>query len=294
MPKSIKYLLYSSLTVALAAAGVTHYNSRPQLVHVEPSEYAPVMVYEQGGVRCMSFTSIEDANQQTCMSIDEPGRLEFGYVQMMASALFLHPSPKSVLVIGLGGASLSNALHQVLPDARIDSVELDPAVVRVARRFFHYETGPKQRVFIDEGRSYVEKANTENKQYDVVMLDAFGEGYIPEHLLTLEFLRQVQGILAPDGIMVTNTFVSSPFYEKESATYLAAFGEFYNVREEQDGNRVIAAYMGEFAGMAELKHNAQLLSNRMESIGIDVHQALKRFTLVEYDVDPADVLRDPM
>src|SRR5690606_35575889 len=104
------------------------------------------------------------------------------------------PEPSSILIIGLGGATLPVALHKLLPDAVIDTVEIDSAVVRVAQRFFAYETGPNQRVHVEDGRAFVGQAQRDGRQYDIVMLDAFDVDYIPAHLLTLEFLQQVRAI----------------------------------------------------------------------------------------------------
>ena len=55
------------------------------------------------------------------------------YPQMMLGALFVNPAPQSVLIIGLGGGTIPRALRELLPETRIDVVEIDPAVVRVAQ-----------------------------------------------------------------------------------------------------------------------------------------------------------------
>lgn len=109
---------------------------RDRLLHVEPSQYAPVVVFEQYGERCMNFEKIEGEGRQTCFELDDPDRMVFEYTRMMTSALFAKPDPKSILVIGLGGGTLPMALHKLLPAVTIDTVELDPAVVKVAQRLF--------------------------------------------------------------------------------------------------------------------------------------------------------------
>ena len=48
------------------------------------------------------------------------------------------------------------------------------------------------------------------------MLDAFDHEYIPEHLLTQEFLKEVKSLLAPGGVLAANTFSSSRLYDHES------------------------------------------------------------------------------
>ena len=64
----------------------------------------------------------------------------------------------------------------------------------------------------------------EQQRYDLIMLDAFDHEYIPEHLLTQEFLQEVKSLLAPGGVLAANTFSSSRLYDHESTTYAAVFG----------------------------------------------------------------------
>ena len=68
------------------------------------------------------------------------------------------------------------------------------------------------------------------------MLDAFDHEYIPEHLLTREFLQEIKGLLAERGVLAANTFASSRLYDFESATYYSVFGEFYRLKQRQPGD----------------------------------------------------------
>jgi len=252
---------------------VTH--SEPRLIHTEPSEFAPVLVFEEFGERCMNFNSMEDDGRQTCFNLQEPDKMAFSYTRMMTSALFVMPAPKHILMVGLGGATLPRALEKILPDAVIDTVEIDPAVARVAERYFGYKQGPRQRLFIEDGRDFVERAHRDGRQYDMVMLDAFDVDYIPPHLLTIEFLQHVRAILAPDGVLVANTFTRSRMYDRESATYAAVFGDFFNLRS---GNRVIIASPEPLPSDDTLTHNAHALAQRLAPFGIEVERALQRFS----------------
>ena len=266
--------------------------SGPRLLHTEPSEFAPVVVFEQYGERCMNFVEMEGEGRQTCLQLDDPDKLVFEYTRMMVSALFAKPDPETVLVIGLGGATLPTALHKILPEAVIDSVEIDPAVVRVARRYFGYETGPRQRVFVEDGREFVERARREGRRYDMVMLDAFDVDYIPPQLLTVEFLETLKGILAPGGFVVTNSFAQSGIYARESATYAAVFGEFFNLRAGLEGNRVIIASAGALPDAAEPRRNAEALARRLRPFGIELEPALARFATQPDRHEGVEVLRD--
>lgn len=285
-------LAVSALVLVLTGQRAGSDTSEARLLHIEPSEFAPVVVFEQYGERCMNFTEIESSGQQTCFQLDDPDKMVFAYTRLMASALLAKPDPASVLIIGLGGGTLPVALHKLLPEAVIDTVELDPAVLRVAQRFFGYETGPRQRVHVEDGRAFVERAGREGRRYDMVMLDAFGVDYIPAHLLTLEFLRHVRSILAPGGLVVANSFTRSRMYERESATYAAVFGEFFNLRSGLGGNRVIIASAGSLPDETLLQRNAAMLAERLKPFGIDAEDAVSRFSIVRGGHEDAEVLRD--
>lgn len=272
------------LTYCLSSTGAA-----ARLIHTEASEFAPVLVFEEYGQRCMNFNTIEDNGRQTCFDLQEPDKMVFAYTRMMTSALFVKPDPANILIVGLGGATMQRALHKILPETTIDSVEIDPAVARVAEQYFGYKQGPRQRLFIEDGRAFIERAHREGRQYDMVMLDAFDVDYIPPHLLTRQFLEEVRAILSPDGVLVANTFTRSRMYDRESATYAAVFGDFFNLRA---GNRVIIASRGPLPEQAVLATNATALTDTLAPFGIDAERELLRFSTVRDWNQDAAVLSD--
>src|SRR5690606_13320521 len=153
-----------------------------------------------------------------------------------------------------------------------------PAVLKVAQSYFGYRPGPRQRIFVEDGREFVERARREGAAYDMVMLDAFDVDYIPAHLLTVEFLEQVKGILSDRGVLVANSFARSHMYDRESATYAAVFGPFFNLRARQDGNRVIVAVPAGLPSDDLLAQNAAALAEPLAPFGIDVSAALTRYS----------------
>jgi len=263
-----------------AAFGISALVSAPsvQLLHTEPSDFAPILVFEEYGQRCMNFNTIEDDGRHTCMSLENPDEMVFNYTRMMTSALFVNPSPRNVLVVGLGGATLPRALEKILPDAVIDSVEIDPAVVRVAEQFFDFQQGPRQRVFVEDGRAFVERAVRAQQHYDMVMLDAFAVDYIPARLLTRVFLTLVRDLLSPAGGFAANSFTTSHMYDRESATYAAVFGDFFNLRAEHrfiTANRVIIATRGGLPDDQTLARHAAALKDTLAPFGIDAARQLQ-------------------
>ncbi|MCD0505129.1 spermidine synthase [Bordetella petrii] len=275
------------LGCVLLYMGVAH--AQPRLLHTEPSQFGKILVFEENGERCLNFNSMVDFGRQTCLDLDQPDQLVFSYTRMMASALFAKPDPRAILIVGLGGATLQKTLAKLLPDATIDTVEIDPAVAKVARDYFGYQPGPRQRLFVDDGRAYIEQAHRDGRQYDMVMLDAFDVDYIPRHLMTIEFLEHVRGILAPAGIVVANTFTNSKLYEQESATYAAVFGDFFNLRQ---GNRVIVAGRGTLPDDGTLARNAAALARPFGKLGVDTELAVGWFSRYQAGAAQPQVLRD--
>ena len=201
--------------------------------------YTRLIVDDEGSIRCLKFTLIRKNSRQTCIDRNNPQRLVFDYAKMTLSALLLKPDPERILIIGLGGGTLPNALRDILPGAVIDTVEIDEAVVRVAKQFFGFAEDKQNRVYVQDARVFGKRAALRGEQYGLIILDAFDGEYIPEHLMTAEFLSEMRGLLSNDGGLVANTFASSKLYDYESATYAEAFGGFLNFRLPTSGNRVI-------------------------------------------------------
>ncbi len=261
--------------LALAAAFSLINAKATEIIHTEASGLSPIVVYQEDGERCMKFGSVRALGRHTCIDLQAPEKMVFSYTRMMMSALFVKPDPRRVLIVGLGGGTLSRALGKVLPEAVIDTVEIDPAVVKVAQQFFGYKQSPTQRVFLEDGRAFIERAHRERRQYDLVMLDAFDTDYIPAHLQTREFLQHVRAILAPGGVLAANTFTSSAAYDEESVTYAQVFGEFFNLR---DNNRVIIAVRGELPDTALLLGNANAIAGKIAPFGIAAKRQLRLFS----------------
>lgn len=246
-----------------------------KLLHSERSLYREVLVYEGDDERCMCFTRQCRIGRQTCMNMGDPDRFVMNYPQMMMSALYLNPQPRSILIIGLGGGSLPRALARLLPESKIDVVEIDPAVVSVAKQYFDFKPRAGLNVIEMDGRVYVKRAIREQRHYDLIMLDAFDHEYIPEHLLTREFLREVRTLLSQGGVLSANTFSSSRLYDHESVTYAAVFGEFFNLRRD---NRVILAMNGPLPTMDSITAQSTTLQPRLVDFGMVPDRLLPLFS----------------
>ena len=260
--RSLLWML-GALAAAFIAAGSSIAPVTAAELHTERSLYRNIIVFEDGDVRCMKFGR-NAGGRQTCRSRSDPDRMVFDYTRMMMASLYLNPSPRKILIIGLGGGTLPTALQKLFPGADIDAVEIDPAVVRVAGKYFGFEPGPRTKVHEEDGRVFAKRMARQGVRYDLVMLDAFDHEYIPEHLLTREFLLEIKGLLTPNGVLAANTFAGSKLYDFESATYFSVFGQFYRLKQ---GNRVILIRQSGLPDRDELARNADALEARLAPLG---------------------------
>ena len=263
------------LTLALVtAASFSAAPGHARVIHQERSLYSTIIVDQQGSVICMQFSVRRDQRNQSCMDRRRPKEMLFPYTRMMMAALLLNPEPQRILMLGLGGGTLPMALDQLFPDMQMDVIEIDPAVTRVAREHFGFAPSERVTVHAQDGRVFVKRAALRGDTYDLVMLDAFNGEYIPEHLMTREFLEEARALLSDNGVLVANTFSISTLYEHESATYASVFSPFFNMKPNDSGNRVILASTGPLPDAATLKARAEILGPRLRPYGIRMQELL--------------------
>jgi spermidine synthase len=267
----------AALVLALLAP---FHGAHAEIIHEEASLYRNILVRQEGSERCLLFTVRRSDRNQSCIDLDDPDRLVFPYARMMLGGLLVNPEPSRILMVGLGGGTLPRVFAALFPDATQDIVEIDEAVVRVAEDYFLFEPTPLMQVHVRDARVFVKRALAAGTRYDYVMLDAFTGDYIPEHLMTQEFLEEVRGILAPGGVLVANTFASSQLYEHESATYAAVFPQVAELRLPITLNRILIASEAPWPDAAALETRAESLVPRLRRFAIDP-RALVR------NVDPA-------
>lgn len=263
-------LLFSS-TAALAQS---EQFALPNTVYQEKSLYRNILVVEGEGYRCMKFGRFHA--RQTCIRIGQPHQLVLNYTKGFFSALYLAPPPKRVLILGLGGGVMPMALRAIDANMYIDTVELDPAVLKVARSHFGYRQDARLHSHVADARVFVRQQRRAKATYDLVLIDAFDKDYIPEHLLTREFLQQVQSLLTPLGVLAANTFATGKLAQHESATYQAVFGRLYQV-DMDGGNRILLAGRNALPPLADVQRRAVQWDAQLALLGLSSQQLLPRF-----------------
>jgi len=105
---------------------------------------------------------------------------------------YIRPDTRSALLIGVGAGLEARAL--ALYGIDVHGVEIDPAVVRLARKHF----GLACEVTVADGRAFLER---DERLYHAIVLDAFAGASPPEHLFTREAFQEIDRRLEPNGIL---------------------------------------------------------------------------------------------
>ncbi|MDP6374597.1 MAG: fused MFS/spermidine synthase [Pseudomonadales bacterium] len=241
-----------------------------EIIHRERSLYQTILIDRRGAELCLQFSIRRDQRNQSCINKRNPKKMVFSYTRMMMASLLLNPQPRRILVVGLGGGTLPTALAALLPEAIVHVVEIDAAVVRVAEEYFGFAQSEVLKVFTQDARVFTKRAGSRGETYDLIMLDAYNGDYIPEHLMTREYLEETRALLAHGGVLAANTFAVSRLYDHESATYASVFGEFFNLRLNKSANRVILAATRALPQLATMRTRAARLARPLSAYGVDI------------------------
>ena len=226
------------------------------------SDYRGIEVFRYDSLCSLSFE--HSGATQTRIDLKDPNRLVSRYTQMSFAGLLLTPEPKSILVAGLGGGSIPRTFSDLLPDALIDVVELDPVMVGVAKKYFMFEETANMRVHVGDARAFIRRAGHQGRQYDYIVFDAFDDDVIPSHLRTAEFLEEVKRILSPGGVLVANEIPR--FCRPELVSYQQVWSRFYQL--DSGGNCIIIARFGALPPQGDLVQEARRLAPHVEKYGI--------------------------
>ncbi len=170
-----------------------------EVLHREQSPYQTIEIFET-------------EHFGTLMTLDGlvmlTDRDNFLYHEMMTHpALFMHPDPKRVLIIGGGDCG---TLREVLRHPEVEAaeqVELDERMTRVAERFFpllcERNDDPRARFHFQDGIAWVK--NAKPGSYDVIIVDSTDPVGPAAGLFGAEFYATCHAALADKGVLVAQS-----------------------------------------------------------------------------------------
>src|ERR1051325_995738 len=193
------FLLKHLLILAAALCGVPAANAI--VIYSTYSAYHYIEVIDEGGMRTLSF----NGSWETKMQRDNPLQGHFEYTEYFHMPWLWNTNIKRVLMVGLGGGSTQRSYQHYYTNVIVDSVEIDPAVVNVAKTYFRVTETPTHKIHIQDGRVFLRRTTN---IYDVILMDAYSTtrygSSIPPHLTTKEFFIIARNHLTTNGVMAYN------------------------------------------------------------------------------------------
>ena len=141
---------------------------------------------------------------QAIHSLYRPGSyLTGGYWDGMVTLPFaaLTRPPRRVAILGNAAGTTARAIGHFFPHANVDGVEIDPRLSEIGDRYFDMDSSPNLTVHSEDARPWLRASPG---HYDVIVVDAYHQPYIPFYLTTREFFDLVRERLTPGGAVVVN------------------------------------------------------------------------------------------
>lgn len=164
---------------------------------------------------------------------------EFTYM-LHALARAYTPQIREALCIGMGVGIVPMQL--AAEGVQVDIVEINPAIVPVAEKYFDFNPAGIRTLAINDGRPHLASGNN---QYDTIILDAFLGEASPSHLMTREAFAEMKRRLRPDGTLVINAFGTlapgNDFFSASLEKTLAAVFATVRLHAVDDGNSYYVA-----------------------------------------------------
>jgi spermidine synthase len=221
---------------------------------------ATIEVSEEKGVRYLHFGShwIQGA-----MRVGRPWSLELEYTREMMVPLLLRNDaawPRSVLLIGLGAASLTRFLYKHRPRAAQTIVEIEPAVIHAAREHFKLPAeSARMRIEIADGVDYVAYSD---REFDLILVDGYDSRGRTGMLDSLPFYCNCQARLSDRGIVAANLLTRNHGIRASLERMRAAFaGRALALPKCASGNVILLGMAGDAVEItgADLARRARAL-----------------------------------
>ena len=145
---------------------------------------------------------------------------------------------RAVMILGMGSGTYASYCVRYFPGVTVQGAEIDKKIADIATEYFGLPDSVE--VAVEDGRAYL---TASEKQFDVIMVDAYQDITIPFQLSSVEFFTEVQRHLKPGGVMVVNLNMTSAqdgsINQYLCGTMSSVFAHTYTVNVPANTNTVV-------------------------------------------------------
>lgn len=124
---------------------------------------------------------------------------------------------KNALVLGLGGGTMQHMLKDAYPEVHLVSVEIDPTIVEIARKYFDVDSIGDHRIIVEDALRFVIEPGGygfDKHFFDVVIVDTFLGDEFPDLGTSGNFLAALHSLIVPGGLVLFNRIYLDDYQEK--------------------------------------------------------------------------------
>lgn len=220
-------LLLSALFIP---SGVVQDTKMSSIIHTESSFYSDIKIVELPASRSL----ITGGFAQSVFGLN--GEPLPDYLREFKRVLSHWQKDADVLVLGFGAGSFAKIID---PSYRADYVEIDKAVVDMAKEYFDFALDYNDNMIISDARAYLRSTD---KKYDVIIIDLYNGNAIPFYVHTKEALDIIKSRLKPQGVVFSN-MIGTPddeFISSMVATLRASFANVVVSAESEELSNILA------------------------------------------------------
>jgi spermidine synthase len=185
--------------VALIPVGTVKGTDEGEILFEGETEYQYVRVIEQpDGDRLLELNEGQAVHSMFRPGTYLTGDVWDGYLTLPFAAL--REPPERIAILGNAAGTTARAYGHYFPDTAVSGVEIDGELTEIGERYFDLDN-PRLTTYHEDARPWLRRSEG---GYDVIMVDAYRQPYIPFYLATREFFELARDRLAPGGVVIVN------------------------------------------------------------------------------------------
>ncbi len=172
------------------------------LIHQSHDQEGIIEIVDSKGVRALHFGS---HSKQSTMLLEDPNQLHSLYARSMMGLLLFNEKPKDVLMIGLGGGTITKYLLHQFSECKIKVIEYRNSVLKIARSHFELPFDPRLKIKIGCGGEYIStQSKISEEKHDLIVIDAFDHEGMSLEVSSESFFDGCRVLLKNDGLLAIN------------------------------------------------------------------------------------------
>ena len=194
------------------------------VIHQQHGSDGILEIVQAKGVRSMHFGT---SSRQSCFLVADPERLHLNYVRAMSLGLVFCPQAQNVLMVGLGGGSLTQFLLNHYGACAMTVIEKRRDVANASYQYFNLSRDDRMKLLIGDGGVFINQQATSNRTaFDVLVIDAFDHSAMADSVRGYDFFSNCREIMTTKGIMVINLWGRDcAAFQEHSDNLLQAFDQ---------------------------------------------------------------------